>query len=74
MALIPLQFGGELASISLQFQKPSYDDRGGDSTTNDARSRLDHAAIAVRSDRDRGSIGPRSWSSSTNRLGHPMEL
>ena len=45
MALIPLQFGGELSSISLQFQKPSYDDRGGDSTTNDARSRFDRIAI-----------------------------
>ena len=30
--------------------------------------------IACRSCRDRRSIGPRSWSSSTNRPGRPMEL
>ena len=40
-------------------QKPS-DDRGFDSTTKDPRSRLDRAAIAVRSGCDRGVL-PRSF-------------
>ena len=48
-------------------QQPPYDDCGGVSTTNDAR-------LAARSRRDRGSTGLRSWSSSTNHLGRPMEL
>ena len=45
----------DYASIVLSiFKKTQSDDRGIDSTTKDPRSRLDRAAIAVRSDRDRG--------------------
>ena len=47
--------GHDHASIVvLMLQRPPYDDRGGDSTTNDARSQLDRTAIAARSDRDHG--------------------
>ena len=38
------------------------------------RSRLDHAAIAVRSRRDRGLIRLRSWGFSTLILCRPMEI
>ena len=48
--------------------------RGFDSAMEDPRSRLNRAAIAVRSDRDRGSIGPQSWSSSANPPSRPIEL
>ena len=48
---------------------PGNDDRGSWN-----RSHAEGSTIAARSRRDRGSIGPRSWCSSTNPQGRPMKI
>ena len=61
-AMIAPRSGHDRMSIAvLMLQRSSYDDRGGDSTTNDARSRLDRAVIAVRLDRDHDVLPRSVW-------------
>ena len=45
-----------------------------DSAAKDVQSRLDRVVIAARSCRDRGSIKPQSWSSSTTPPRRPIDL